>query len=1514
MLLACTLSIISVASAEDKTYTITETQITTSGKAFGPSIYGDKIVYQNGQSDNYPQGIYVHDLSTGRDDKITGETSPQGHPVIYEDLVAWTHSVNSYQGYTDIYMRYVSGGDIIQVTTDNKSSWPAIYGDKIVYQNGTVPYVYVYDIPTGEKTKIADSGNQPAIYGNRVTYQSNYNVFYCDISDPHPIQVSSEGRANYVAISGDKIVFENAASPAIRMYDITTGKTTAISNEGRGVVINGDRIAWEMNGNIYMYNISDSQTVQITQSGYATRPAIYGDRVVWMDQRKGDGSVDIYMATVTVAAPEPTPNTPPTVAPVSVTNTESSTPTISWTYSDADNDPQKQYELEVWTGQGGTGTNIWSTAQISMDTSVTYGGSKLDYGNTYYVRVKANDGVDWGDWSETSLNWIIDDTTPPDINIETPTDGQIITDETPRITVSGSATDSFGISWVAVNGQIAGENSATWFAEIPLVTGENKIEVVATDNNLNQATKTINVKYQPVSPPEPKVEYEIWQNNKKADYYILDKKDPYEIRINITNTDDSPHYYSLKLVPTGNDITTNWKWLWEANPHTTEIKNDMQTNLIQPGNTVTYYYEFKSDWYWIPPKDMFDIVWDASWDQFYSRMAEFADPKLAIYLDIQEIIEIVAESKIGIPIVNFNFEPSDDSTQTLKGPESYVSVPLYVGQTKVQNYQFYSIDRYVSMLGFAGVKANPAYGTILGVAAIIDSGLSYTKAFDPQPNYTEVVQPEPYNVPEIDSLPSGIYKEAAQETFDMLSYSRAEEISYIRYAGAVQDDAYEYELLQLEAAKKYNDECLHKIENLNNIYKLLILNQEPMTDQQIEDFKATIDNEGLPPVAVSILTREGLEGEIPSIIEMILNSKPELYKDPTLILEYNSLNAKLRSDISNEYMKEIINISVDQLGQPVGYASSLEIEKINELNSSIQADLDKGYASPELREDVQTMLNLSRDLIVNTKNSNYLNYYYSAQDAWLEYLSLPSNYEVEFLSPINEELVERYPSSTIQIIYSANDKETGEFVLDSTSRLIIKNSTGFELFSFVVGEGKNDIRVDAEHKIYSISIPTEDPSFKVGENYSVLAIFGDIDYLKGSALTHFKLIDKYSLAPISNLQSTNGTTWINWIWANPTDSDFNHTEIYLNGTFQTNTSVEYFNATGLEPETEYTIGTRTVDIYGNVNETWVNLTATTTKEPVIVEAGSDQTVDEGSGVDFEGSFTASGSHTYSYHWDFGDGSAEDSSLTTSHTYADNGVYTVNLTVTDEEGDSGNDTLLVTVNNALPVVDSGSDLEVTAGDLVSFTGTFSDIGWLDTHTAQWNFGEGTIEAGSVSEENEYPDSTGTVSGSFSYFDAGEYTVTLNVADDDGGIGQDQLTVAVRPIEAEVTFDPETFYLNSTGEWVTAYIELPAGYSVSDIDIGSVLLNGTVHAVSDPKYDFVTNESEYLKDLDLDGISERMFKFNRGEVAGILKAGDQVTVTFTGKVEYNNGVSSGVASFEGSDVIKVTQKDSKNDKTK
>ncbi|CAD6493354.1 MAG: CHAP domain protein [Candidatus Argoarchaeum ethanivorans] len=92
-----------------------------------------------------------------------------------------------------------------------------------------------------------------------------------------------------------------------------------------------------------------------------------------------------------------------------------------------------------------------------------------------------------------------------------------------------------------------------------------------------------------------------------------------------------------------------------------------------------------------------------------------------------------------------------------------------------------------------------------------------------------------------------------------------------------------------------------------------------------------------------------------------------------------------------------------------------------------------------------------------------------------------------------------------------------------------------------------------------------------------------------------RLPDTTPPSSITNLTPTAGTTWLNWTWTKPPNPDFNHTEICLDGVFQTITSAGHYNATDRTPETSYTISTRTVDTAGNINQTWVNDTATTLK-------------------------------------------------------------------------------------------------------------------------------------------------------------------------------------------------------------------------------------------------------------------------------------------------------------------------------
>jgi parallel beta-helix repeat protein len=90
----------------------------------------------------------------------------------------------------------------------------------------------------------------------------------------------------------------------------------------------------------------------------------------------------------------------------------------------------------------------------------------------------------------------------------------------------------------------------------------------------------------------------------------------------------------------------------------------------------------------------------------------------------------------------------------------------------------------------------------------------------------------------------------------------------------------------------------------------------------------------------------------------------------------------------------------------------------------------------------------------------------------------------------------------------------------------------------------------------------------------------------------------------------------------------------------------------------------------------------------VVNAGADLSTGVGRPVNFNGSFTDSGTlDTHTILWDFGDGHTISGTLLPTHLYATPGTYVVTLTITDDDGGIGQGTLTVTVLHTtfIPVV-------------------------------------------------------------------------------------------------------------------------------------------------------------------------------------------------------------------------------------
>ena len=299
-----------------------ETRITKSGSAMDPAIYGNRIVWMDGRNggsldaDSWPVGnwdIYMYDLSTSTEYQITTNELMQKDPDIYGDRVVWTDERN---GNSDIYMQNLSTSKQIRITTNASEQYhPKIYSNTIMWEdlrNGNDENfnydIYMYDLSTSTETGIVT------------------NEFY---------------REHTGNIYGKKIVYTTEpAGDLVWMHDLSTSQDTLIASDAWGPDIYGDRIVYHGGGTgmpMRMYNISTSTETEITTDDTGTSPAIYGNRIVWADDR--NENYDIYMFTLSSSLPVAAFSASPSSgkAPLKVTFTDKSTASPTkwrWNFGD----------------------------------------------------------------------------------------------------------------------------------------------------------------------------------------------------------------------------------------------------------------------------------------------------------------------------------------------------------------------------------------------------------------------------------------------------------------------------------------------------------------------------------------------------------------------------------------------------------------------------------------------------------------------------------------------------------------------------------------------------------------------------------------------------------------------------------------------------------------------------------------------------------------------------------------------------------------------------------------------------------------------------------------------------------------------------------------------------------------------------------------------------------------------------------------------------------------------------
>jgi endoglucanase len=259
-------------------------------------------------------------------------------------------------------------------------------------------------------------------------------------------------------------------------------------------------------------------------------------------------------------------------------------------------------------------------------------------------------------------------------------------------------------------------------------------------------------------------------------------------------------------------------------------------------------------------------------------------------------------------------------------------------------------------------------------------------------------------------------------------------------------------------------------------------------------------------------------------------------------------------------------------------------------------------------------------------------------------------------------------------------------------------------------------------------------------------------------------------------------------------------------------SARYVRMYGTGRITEYGYSLFEFEVYGP--EAGVNI------PPVAAISANPVTGDEPLSVSFDasGSSDSDGS-VVAYDWDFGDGSTG-SGVSLTHTFEKAGSYIATLTVTDDEGATGQATITIVVTdpeqcagNEPPQISLSASPQTGDAPLtVSFDASATDPDG-DQLSFNWDFGDGVSATTSTAQHT--------------YNSEGTYQVELTVVDACGNSVQGSVAITVNPGSGTPCDSPESvslpFSYDGTGEYCW-FISSDIAY-VNSWNMGSLEINGT-----------------------------------------------------------------------------------------
>ena len=239
----------------------------------------------------------------------------------------------------------------------------------------------------------------------------------------------------------------------------------------------------------------------------------------------------------------------------------------------------------------------------------------------------------------------------------------------------------------------------------------------------------------------------------------------------------------------------------------------------------------------------------------------------------------------------------------------------------------------------------------------------------------------------------------------------------------------------------------------------------------------------------------------------------------------------------------------------------------------------------------------------------------------------------------------------------------------------------------------------------------------------------------------------------------------------------------------------------------------------------------------IANAGGPYSGAEGSQIAFDGSAsTGTTGQDVTFTWSFGDGTPDATGIAPVHTYADNGTYTVTLTLSSGTTTS-TATSTASISNVAPSVGpiAATTAPVSINTAVDIAADFTDVGTADTHGGMIDWGDGNSSPGIITESA----GAGSVSATHAYSSPGVYQLSVTVTDDDGGS-------ASSTFQYVVVYDPSGGFVTGGG-WINsplgAYAADPSLVGRANFGFVSRYEKGASVPTGDTEFQFETADFSF-----------------------------------------------------------------------